>query len=341
MSRLKRFFPLLLLCAMLLAAVPAQAAEVSYKDVPKKHWAYESICAATERGLMQGVGANKFGLKQEMSRAAYATALCRLMKWDMITPETGSFEDNQNPAKWYYSAIETACANGALPKQGPLCRPNDAITREEMAVMTVRALGYANLAGLVQENCPFTDLSTSKGYITLAYQLGLVNGTASCTFSPLKSLSREEAATVLLRVQDRQKLKAKVLSDTAPADAVRADCITDTDGAVPMSPRAPLEAVYAAAVKAKGGAVVLHATPLHQTVQDSAVIESSEIPKPEVVELIKSGAEVHRSLRYESSYLFYKEGKTTHIVWYESDADLAQKTAFCAMLGVKTVYIER
>ena len=38
----------------------------------------------------------------------------RLMGWELVTPEKGSFTDNQDTAKWYYSAIETAYAHGAL-----------------------------------------------------------------------------------------------------------------------------------------------------------------------------------------------------------------------------------
>ena len=90
-----------------------------------------------------------------------------------------------------------------------------------------------------------------------------------------------------------------------------------------------------------GGAVVLHTTPLRQTVTNGKADAGEEITKAEVVELIQNGAEVHRSTRYESSYLLYQEGGKTYTVWYESDADIAMKVSLCAMLGVKTVYIER
>ena len=63
MRRMKRRLALLLLLAALLACVPVSAAGGSYTDVPKTHWAYSSIRSATQRGLLQGVGGNKFGLK--------------------------------------------------------------------------------------------------------------------------------------------------------------------------------------------------------------------------------------------------------------------------------------
>ena len=339
MRRMKRIVALMLVLLSLLAAVPVQAASGEYRDVPKTHWAYSSIKTASRRGVLQGEGANRFGTGEPMSRAAYAAALCRLMDWQTVTPAKGSFADNQDAGKWYFGAIETAYANGALTKQSALCRPNDAITREEMAAMTVRALNLAGLSGLTQDDCPFSDVSANQGYVTLAYRLGLVTGVNAFTFAPQRALKREEAAAVLARTLTRRGMSAAVLESAAPTSAVRVESITGTEAAMPISPRAPLEEVYRAA--ATGGAVVLHTTPLRQAVGGSKSDTGEEIPKSEVVELIQSGAEVHRSARYESSYLLYKDGGTTYVVWYESDADIAQKVSLCAMLGVKTVYIER
>lgn len=341
MRTIKRRMALLLLLAALLTCTPVSAASKGYTDVPKAHWAYGSIQAATQKGLLQGVGANRFGLRQEMSRAAYAAALCRLMNWETVVPAKGSFSDNQDAKKWYYSAIETAYANGVITKQNALCRPTDAISREEMAVMTVRALGYTALSGLVQESCPFSDVSTNRGYVTLAHRMGIVTGVDQFSFAPQRNLTREEAAVVLMRVYERRSAAITQLSAAAPGSAVRVESVSGTSGSVPLSPRAPLEAVYAAAVKANGGAVVLHAVPLRQCVQDKKADEGEEIPKTEVVELIKNGAEVHRSTRYASSYLLYRDGGRAYVVWYESDADLAEKVMLCRLLGVKTVYFEK
>ena len=339
MKRIKRRFALLLVLAALLAAVPVQAASGEYWDVPKTHWAYSSVKTASRRGVLQGMAANWFGIGEPMTRAAYVTALCRLMGWEAVTPAKGSFADNQNTKQWYFSAIETAYANGVLTKQSTLCRPNDAITREEMAVMTVRALDLAGLSGLVQDDCPFSDVSTNRGYLTLAYRLGLITGVNAFTFAPQRALTREEAAAVIERVLTRRGMSAALLESAAPSSAVRVKSVMGTDGALPTSPRAPLEEVYRAAVK--GGAVVLHTTPLRQGVQNGKVDAGEEIPKSEVVELIRNGAEMHRSTRYESSYLLYQEGGKTYTVWFESDADIALKVSLCAMLGVRTVYIER
>lgn len=206
MKRLQRWISGVLLCALLAAsaATPASAASASFKDIPAGHWAASYIERAVQAGLVNGETTTTFGLGHPMTRAAFSVVLCRLFSWEMQTPEKGSFEDNPDPSAWYYSAVETACANGAVTRQSSLFRPSDPITREEMAVALVRALGYTTVAGLDQGlDCPFADVETNKGYLTMAYYLGISSGTSATTFSPDQTATREQAVVMLMRVYDR------------------------------------------------------------------------------------------------------------------------------------------
>jgi len=329
----------LLLTLLLLPVVPARAAE-SYSDVPENHWAYESICRATELGLIGGVGGGKFGFGQEVTRAQYATMLCRLMGWTMLSPDKGSFDDNQNKNAWYYSAIETAYANGAILKLGQNCRPGEAIAREEMAAMTVRALGFAQLAGVVQDDCHFADVTTNPGYIALAYHMGFMSGVSETNFQPKASSRREQAAAVLLRVYDR--MHAAVKTGTG-SSGVRAEAIDDLSGRIPMCPRAPLENVYDAAIKAgKGGAVVLRTAPCAVEVKNGKALPALTLTEKELADYLESdGATTSRSARYASSYLVHTVSANDKVyVWYESAEDIALKVELCRLLGVAAVYTE-
>jgi len=194
-----------LLCALLgTLAVPAAAASVQFRDVPDSYWAASYINQAVEAGLFQGESADSFGVGHPMTRGDFVTALCRLFDWELVTPEEGSFEDNQDPAASCYSAVETALANGAVTDQTERFRPDDPITRGELAVMLVRSLGYTTLAGLdLQMECPFTDVEANQNYVTLACRLGITGGTSASTFSPDKAATREQAAVMLMRVRER------------------------------------------------------------------------------------------------------------------------------------------
>ncbi len=333
----------LLLALVMTATMAAAANKTGYSDVKDTHWAAQSIAQCKDLGLMCGVGGGKFGLGQKMTRAAYAAALCRLMGWKSVTPEKGSFTDNQDTKRWYYSAIETASEHEVFSGHSTECRPNDPITREEMAAMTIRALGYSTLSGVVQDECPFTDTKTNRGYITLAWRMGLVEGMTAASFDPKSDATREQAAAVLLRAHNAKIAKVTVSTvTTLPDGAVLAESLTGESGSVPLSPRAPMEQVYDAAVKAgKGGSVALSAVPIAQNVKGGRVSAPRTITQEELsIYLADESAQKSRSGRYDSSYLLIREkdGSVT-AVWYESETDIAEKTELCRLLGVRTVYV--
>lgn len=364
---------LLLLLLLMGLCVPAAAANTTYRDVPSGHWAEKNIAACGEYGLLQGVGGGKFGLGTQMTRAAYMTALCRLMGWELESPARGSFQDNLDTAKWYYTAVETAAAHDVISGHDRLCRPNDPITREEMASMTVRALGYAELAGTLYDadgqpvqadtagfagltarigkNCPFTDCTTNRGYIALAYRMGIILGVNAKNFDPTATATREQAAAVLARAYEKLHASVSVKDVYASGDVSDAGCVTALSMTAPkgetaVSPRAPLEEVYAAAIDAgKGGSVLLAAQPIAQRVTGLGVVKEDVTLADGALEAMLADTKstsFHHSAQYGSSYLNHKEknGSIT-CVWYESEDDLAAKVDLCRLLGVKTVYILR
>ncbi len=327
---------LVLLCPASVSAVSAE-----FSDVPEGHWAAHNIEWCARYGLMQGVGGDRFGLGEKMSRASYVMTLCRLMGWPTQGGETGSFEDNQDPQKWYYGAIEEAFARGVLTRQSTLCRPDEPITREEMAVMTVRALGYTTLAGIVStQECPFTDVSANQGYVTLAYQMGFTKGTGRYTFNPKATAMREEAATMLLRVYNRIHNGISLSYGEVGGDVRMVESLTAPEGGLPLSPRAPMEKIYelartgATRIAIDGGGFV-------QNVRDGVGSEGAAITNAELTDYFARGT-LGRSARYESSYMLcIEEDGSYTVVWFESEADIQKKVQLCRCLGVTELYVKR
>lgn len=201
--QLQRVLACLALCAVLAGSLPVPASAAGFQDVPGAHWAAGDIQRCVELGFFNGESATRFGLGHEMTRSAFTVVLCRFFGWETPAPARAIYQDVPVTA-WYAGAVQAAYDHGALTDQWEDFRPGDPITREELAVMLVRALGYGTIAGLVQElDMPFQDVSTNAGYITMAYDLGLVSGTSATAFSPDRTAPREQVAVILMRLYDK------------------------------------------------------------------------------------------------------------------------------------------
>ena len=199
---MKKFFTAFLCSASVLALTFNVYAE-SYSDVPQDFWAAESIQKAGEYGFISGMGDGIFGVGENVTKAQFISMVCRLFNWDIIDYQYSSINDNQNPENWYYEYVETAALNGAIDKGG-FFNPENNITREEMAVIIINALGYSGLVGEAErENLLFSDVSDNKGYIALAYNFGLMSGKTADKFDPKGTAKREEAAAILTRCYEK------------------------------------------------------------------------------------------------------------------------------------------
>lgn len=208
---LKRILCTVIICAMIFGAGQTARAEYAgFSDVPSDSWAKEDIATAAALGIMSGTGGHYFGYGRVLTRAEFAAMLPRLFGWRLVSPDLPTFADNSDKNSWYYDDIETAVANGAVLASGTQFRPKEPITREEMAVMLVRALGYETLAGSLKSiRTPFTDVTSNLPYIAMAFDFGIIKGSSSTTFNPNGSATREVAATMMVRLYDSYYSKTK------------------------------------------------------------------------------------------------------------------------------------
>lgn len=195
------------LALVLLLAVPAAAENVAaFSDVPAGDWSASVIEKSVRYGLIEGIGDGKFGYGQYMTRGSFAVVICRIFGWTPVSPATPSFSDCQS-GQWYYAAVETLLAHGAVDG-GLYFRPGDDISRQDMVVMLLRAMGYAPLAAAREkDSIPFADVTANRGYIALAYAFGIVGGVqqadGSYLFLPTHSTTRQETAAMLVRFYEK------------------------------------------------------------------------------------------------------------------------------------------
>ena len=211
----KKIISVILISVFMLLLVPAYANEspaLRFSDVHEDHWAEKVVHSLRLLKITDGIGNNKFGLGLTIKRSEFVTYLVKLMQWELIKPEKGSFADNMDSEKWYYSAIETALKNGVITNSEDKFRPEEPITREEMAIMIVYALGYDTLAQqLAYHGSTFDDVSNNIGYITIARDFGIITGVGSNKFKPDDTAKREEAAAMMMRMYERLNQPIKEL----------------------------------------------------------------------------------------------------------------------------------
>ena len=195
----------LLFCMALLSGLTASAQSVEFPDVSQEHWAYADIRKAADYGLIEGLADGTFRPEETLDRASFVVILQRMFSWEPVEPAKPSFSDVQ-PGDWYYAAVEAALARGVL-EAGEAFYPLAYISREDMAVMLVRALGYETLANdIAGEGAPFPDVTSHVGHIALAASMGMTTGVevdGVLLFQPEAFATRGQAAAMLVRVYER------------------------------------------------------------------------------------------------------------------------------------------
>jgi spore germination protein YaaH len=209
---MKKRFSLLLVVAMIAAlAVPAHAVS-GFTDIPAGSALTAEVEKANAYGLMNGYNSDTFGYSDPVTRVQFVTVLGRMMGWFTGAQTQGShitsamqLPESLNAA--YTSAIDLAIQHDTIDTDAAF-RPNDAITRGEMSEMLVRALGLKGAAQIEEtQSLPFTDVTSRKGYIAVAYQIGMTNGMTASTFAPDNRSTRAQAAAMLVRIYEKLNQK--------------------------------------------------------------------------------------------------------------------------------------
>lgn len=109
----------------------------------------------------------------------------------------GTFEDVTGD---YTKAIETLTALGVVTGyEDGTYRPEKTVTRAEMAKLIVEILGYGDLVAGSKSNFADTQGHWADAWIALAAGKGLVVGTGDGKFTPDRTVSYDEAITMVVR----------------------------------------------------------------------------------------------------------------------------------------------
>lgn len=170
----------------------------AFSDVPQEHWAYESIAALTEKGVLGGMGDGQFLPDETVTREQ----LAKMLSVAFAITESGEvpFNDVQQSA-WYAPYVEKVYAGGFVKGiSGTEFGVGRPVNRQDFIVILYRILQNKNVVMKSAEPA-FQDASEIADYAKDAVgamaAIGAVKGTNEGNMEPKRTASRAEAAKLI------------------------------------------------------------------------------------------------------------------------------------------------
>lgn len=174
--------------------------EVSlFSDMKHVAWAQEAVEFLLSRGICNGRDSETFAPDEYVTRAEFIKMVVKAMGLKTESEDT-PFSD-VSADDWYAPYALAAYKQGiALGDERGSFRPNETITRQDMAVMLYRALA----ADKPTADASFTDFPLVAAYakdaVSYFSQRGIINGMGDGSYAPEQNASRAQAAVILYRI---------------------------------------------------------------------------------------------------------------------------------------------
>jgi len=181
----------LAICSLVMS--PAYAEAISFSDVNAKDWYYPYITELAAKNLTKGYEDGTYRPDRRIQVDEFLAFALRTIGLDL---------PNAEPYWAQYYITNALQLN--LIEQGEFANYDVPISREKMAEIVVTLSG-AKINGSDNYSSVFTDISRSqkRQYIMKAVELGILAGYEDKTFRPTSSATRAEAATIVLRMIEK------------------------------------------------------------------------------------------------------------------------------------------
>ncbi|CAM4221764.1 hypothetical protein FHS16_000459 [Paenibacillus endophyticus] len=191
---------------LLLKVSIAKKSPITYLDI-KGHWAEENIERATEMGWINGYPDGRFAPQNEVTRAQFTTMLSRALALSSESDLAQPFKDHGHIPEYAKPHVSQAAAAGLVKGfEDATFRPSQWITRSEITVMLMRAVGYEDKMDL-SPPLAYDDADQVPDWaypaIATATDIGIVKGRGNNKFAPGGYTTRAESVTLILRIVDR------------------------------------------------------------------------------------------------------------------------------------------
>lgn len=176
-------------------------------DDTRSHWGKDYVAFLARRGMIDGIGNNRFAPNGIITRAQFVQILAKMSGEDFSAAASADFDDVKT-GDWFAPAIGWAVQSGVIPEVGGSFRPNEAISRQDMALLLYRYADRVADAELAptKEAISFTDAASITGEAAKAVETmqrsGIIDGMPDgdgVKFAPGEEATRAQAAAMLTR----------------------------------------------------------------------------------------------------------------------------------------------
>ena len=168
------------------------------------HWAEKDILTLYEKGILKGNNGKAIP-NSNVTRAEFVTFLVNLL--ELHEEAEIHFKDAPSTA-WYHANLAKGYKAGLIKGfDKDTVRPNDPITREQMAVIIHEAVKLKGMTITSGNKLVFKDQakisSWAKEAIDATSSMGFIHGLNDQTFNPQGKATRAEAAALIARLAEK------------------------------------------------------------------------------------------------------------------------------------------
>ncbi|WP_176461729.1 S-layer homology domain-containing protein [Anaeromicrobium sediminis] len=166
----------------------------------KEHWSHDCIKTLLAKGIINGYPSIKLHPETSMTRAEVAVVLANSLKLKPVNRFFSGYVDALPKwARGHIIAVSDAGVFKGYP--GFLFKPNENITREEIATVLIRAFNIKRDKNIMLQFTDGEDISDwAIEYVKTGVEKGMLVGYSDNTFKPQNNITRAEAFTIICKI---------------------------------------------------------------------------------------------------------------------------------------------
>ena len=176
-----------------------------FSDIEDVKWANEAILYLAEKGIVNGVGEDKFNPNGELTREQFAKIIVGAFDCYNENAECVFYDvpEGSWAEKYIASAFEKGLMNGVSETEFGF---GENVTRQDAAVVLYR---FAKLRGveMISSEYEFGDSSQISEYareaVSAMHGAGIISGMGNNTFSPKNVTTRAQACKMIYEIMKR------------------------------------------------------------------------------------------------------------------------------------------